>query len=65
MAMKVIIPNANFNGIFRNVYFKNGEGIFKDEKEAKILAQTLGYKIEEIKEKKEKEIVIKEEKKDK
>ncbi|MCY7797404.1 hypothetical protein MOD64_06505 [Bacillus spizizenii] len=49
MAVKVIVPNENYSEMFQGVQFKNGEGIFEDEKLGKSIAETLGYRVEAIK----------------
>jgi len=49
LAYKVIVPDKNFNDIRCGVKFTKGEAIVEDEKVAKMLAESLGYKV--IKEK--------------
>lgn len=55
MAVKVIVPNKFYNAVFMGVEFKEGVGIFEDEKAAKEVATMLGYKIEKIDEPKAEE----------
>jgi hypothetical protein len=48
MAVKVIVPSKTYNAKYLGVEFKDGVGIFEDEKLAKEIAEALGYEIEEI-----------------
>jgi len=51
MAIKVIVPNKNFNGLRGGVQFKNGQAVFEDEEKGRKLAEDLGYAVEEIEKK--------------
>ncbi|MEH7117208.1 hypothetical protein V7128_07270 [Neobacillus vireti] len=46
MAVKVIVPNPNYSETFVGVEFKNGVGVFEDEKLGKEIAEAFGYKVE-------------------
>jgi FAD synthase len=50
MAVKVIVPNPNYSEFFVGVEFKNGVGLFEDEKLGKEIAETFGYKVEPVEE---------------
>lgn len=53
MAIKIKVPNANFNGERGGVQFKNGVGIFEDEELGKRIAYDKGYEIIELDKEKE------------
>jgi len=46
MAVKVTVPNPDFNKKKLGVQFKDGVGIFDDEKKATTFARRFGYEIE-------------------
>lgn len=48
MAVKVTVPNKNYNEFYFGVQFKNGVAVFEDEKKGKEVASRLGYQVEEI-----------------
>lgn len=52
MAIKVIVPNKNFNGLRGGVKFKQGQAVFEDEAKGRDLAKDLGYTVEEFEKKK-------------
>ncbi|MGG4390481.1 hypothetical protein ABEU97_20315 [Priestia megaterium] len=52
MAVKVIVPSEIYNEVAFGVQFEQGVGIFEDEKYAKEIADTLGYKVEKVEAKK-------------
>jgi hypothetical protein len=51
MAIKVKVPNGNFNGERGGIKFEKGIGIFEDEAKGREIASSFGYEI--IEEKKE------------
>lgn len=51
MAIKVKVPNGNFNGERGGIKFEKGIGIFEDEVKGREIAASFGYEI--IEEKKE------------
>lgn len=46
MAVKVKVPNKNYNEVFAGVRFVNGVGVFEDEAQGIDVAKTLGYEYE-------------------
>lgn len=48
MAVKVIVPNINYNEFYFGVQFKDGVAIFEDEAEARKIAARLDYIVEPI-----------------
>lgn len=49
MAIKLKVPNPNFNGVRGGVKFEKGVGVFEDEKLGREVAASLGYEIIEDK----------------
>lgn len=48
MAVKVTVPNKNYNEFYFGVQFKNGVAVFEDGAKGKEVASRLGYEVEEI-----------------
>lgn len=48
MAVKVTVPNKNYNTKFQGVTFSNGVGIFEDEALGEMIAKDLGYQVEKV-----------------
>lgn len=49
MAIKIIVPNKNFNGFRGGFKFMNGIAIVEDEEKGREFAKHFGYEIEEDK----------------
>ncbi|MDC3413966.1 hypothetical protein [Terrihalobacillus insolitus] len=62
MAIKVKVPNENFDGERGGVKFEKGIGVFEDEKVGRELAASFGYEVIEEKKAAKKEAPKEEEK---